>query len=205
MKTEQTLVIIKHDGVARGLMGQIIKRFERVGLKLVALEFIESTQDMGLAHYPPKDAWLETVGNRTLTDYKEKGLDAKKELGTDDAKAIGMMVRNWLVEYLAFGPVLAMIWEGPSAVKIVRKLIGDTRPALALPGTIRGDFGIDNPDLANAQRRPMYNLIHASGEIAEAEQEIELWFGRSEILNYSTYSSHYIGYEKKMNKDKKKS
>src|SRR6185369_536068 len=113
MRVEKTLVIIKHDGVARGLMGEIIKRFERVGLKLVALEFLESTNEMGAAHYPPKEEWLITVGNRTLNDYKEKQLDPMKELGTDDAKTIGMMVRDWLVEYLAFGPVLAMVWEGP--------------------------------------------------------------------------------------------
>ena len=158
MKFEKTLVIIKHDGVARGLLGEVIKRFERVGLKMVALEFIESTDEMGGAHYQPKPEWLTVVGNRTLKDYAEKGKDPIKELGTNDPSEIGKMVREWLIEYLAFGPVLAMVWEGPNAISVIRKLCGDTRPAYALPGTIRGDFGLDNPDLANNQRRSMYNL-----------------------------------------------
>lgn len=205
MKTERTLIIIKHDGVARGLIGQILRRFESVGLKLVALEFIQSTEDMGQMHYVARQNWLTTVGNRTLNDYKEKGIDPIKALGTDDAKKIGEMVRGWLIEYLAFGPVLAMVWEGPNAVMIARKLSGDTRPAYAAPGTIRGDFGLDNPDLANSQQRSMYNLIHASGEVAEAEEEISLWFGKSELINYKTYSSHYLGITKKMVKEEKPS
>ena len=205
MRTEKTVVIVKHDGVARGLMGDIIKRFEKIGLKLVALELIQSTEDMGAAHYPGPEKWLRTVGNRTLADYAEKGLDPRKEFGTADAIEIGKMVRQWNIEYLAYGPVLAMIWEGPNAVSLARKLIGDTRPAYALPGTIRGDFGLDNPDLANSQKRPMYNLVHASGEIAEAEQEIQLWFGKSEIIDYKTYASHYLGVSSKMVRGKKPS
>ena len=205
MRTERTLVIVKHDGVARGLMGDTIKRFERVGLKLVALEFIDGTEDMGSAHYPPKKHWLETVGNRTLKDYAEKGLNPIQELGTNKAEDIGHLVRNWLIEYLTYGPVLAMVWEGPNAIAVVRKLVGDTRPDLALPGSIRGDYGIDNPDLANSQHRPMYNIIHASGEIAEAEAEIELWFGKREICDYKTYASHFLGISEKMNKIRKPS
>jgi len=204
MGIEKTVVIIKHDGVARGLMGQIIQRLERVGLKLVALEFINSTDDMGEKHYTDSEKWLTTVGNRTLTDYKEKGFDPIKLLGTNKPQEIGRIVRNWLIEYLSFGPILAMAWEGPSAVMTVRKLIGDTRPAYALPGTIRGDFGLDYPALANSQKRPMYNLIHASGEVIEAEQELQLWFGKSEIIDYETYSGHYMGIKKKMDKSKKK-
>lgn len=205
MRTEKTVIIIKHDGVARGLIGDIIKRFEKVGLKLVALEFLQSTEDMGGAHYQATEKWLKTVGNRTLADYEEKGLDPKKELGTDSAVEIGKIIRKWLIEYLAYGPVLAMVWEGPNAVMLARKLTGDTRPAYALPGTIRGDFGLDNPDLANSQHRPMYNLIHASGEIAEAEQEIQLWFGKSEIIDYRTYASDYLGVTSKMERAKKPS
>lgn len=205
MKIEKTVVIIKHDGVARGLMGEIIKRFERVGLKLVALEFIESTHDMGAMHYKAEQKWLNTVGNRTLNDYKEKGIDPIKAIGTNDPVEIGKIVRDWLIEYLAYGPVLAMVWEGPNAVMVARKLIGDTRPAYAAPGTIRGDFGLDYPDLANSQKRPMYNLIHASGEIAEAEEEIKLWFGEGEVIKYKTYSSHYMGIHDKMIKDSKPS
>lgn len=200
---EKTLIIIKHDGVARGLMGEVIKRFERVGLKLIALEFLQSTDDMGESHYPNSEKWLTTVGERTLGDYAKKGIDAKKILGTNDAKEIGKMVKGWLVDYLTFGPVLAMVWQGPGAVDVGRKLVGDTIPAKALPGTIRGDFSIDNVELANEQNRPFYNLIHASGEVAEAEEEIKLWFGEDELCDYETYSEPVMGVRGKLNKSKK--
>ncbi|HLD03717.1 MAG TPA: nucleoside-diphosphate kinase [Candidatus Dojkabacteria bacterium] len=193
MQTEITLIIVKHDGVARGLMGQIISRFEKVGLKLIALEFIQSTEDMGKAHYPGSKKWLETAGNRTLDDYQRNNIDPKEVFGTDKASEIGRVIKNWLVEYLAAGPVLAMVWEGPGAVVIGRKLCGDTIPAKALPGTIRGDFAIDNVDLANKQGRPIYNVVHASGEVAEAESEIELWFDKNEIFDYKTYTNKFSG------------
>lgn len=189
MKAERTLIIAKHDAVERGLMGEIISRFERVGMKLVALEFLEATDDMGLQHYPATKEWLEKVGNRTLAEYKEKGIDPKERLGTDKAIEIGKMIKQWNVEYLTAGPVLAMIFEGPGAVKIGRKLVGETNPSVALPGTIRGDYSSDNADLANDFMRPFYNLVHASGTPEEAEFEIALWFEKSEI--FDEYSVNY--------------
>ncbi|KXK26687.1 MAG: Nucleoside diphosphate kinase [candidate division WS6 bacterium OLB20] len=196
--TEKTVIIVKHDGVARGLMGQIIKRFERVGLKLVALEFLQSTEDMGKAHYPDAESWYRKVGERTLSEYKEKGIDAVKELGTDDAIEIGKLVKQWNVDYLTYGPVLAMVWEGPNAVKIGRKLVGETNPINAAPGTIRGDFSSDNAELANQHKRPFYNLVHASGEVAEAEDEIALWFEHVEVIDYSTYAAPLMGMQGKL-------
>jgi nucleoside-diphosphate kinase len=198
MSSERTLLIVKHDGVARGLMGEIIKRVERTGLKLIALEFLNSTQDLGENHYPRTEKWLSKVGNRTLGDYNNKGLDAKEILGTDDPIEIGRLVKKWLVDYLAVGPVLAMIWEGPQSVKIVRKIAGDTIPANALPGTIRGDFGFDDPELANKHNRPIYNLVHASGEVAEANEEIALWFTGKEVHTYKDYSDDFTGLLGKM-------
>lgn len=198
MTKEKTVIIVKHDGVARGLMGQIIKRFERVGLKLVALEFLKGTEDMGNSHYPNSNEWYEKVGKRTLAEYKEKGINAKKELGTDDPIEIGKLVKKWNVDYLTAGPVLAMIWEGPGAVKIGRKLVGETLPANAAPGTIRGDFSIDNAELANNMKRPFYNLVHASGEVAEAEEEIALWFENVEVYDYDTFSWELMGMKHKL-------
>jgi nucleoside-diphosphate kinase len=86
-----------------------------------------------------------------------------------------------------------MVWEGPQAVSIVRKISGDTIPANALPGTIRGDFGFDNPALANSLKRPIYNVVHASGEMAEAIEEVALWFSEKEIIDYATYSEDFTG------------
>lgn len=191
---ERTVIIIKHDGVARGLMGEIIKRFERVGLKMIALEFIAATEDMGSAHYPDSKAWMEKVGNRTLSEYKEKGIDAVERLGTDDPEQIGRLVKGWLIEYLSMGPVLAMVWEGPEAVKIGRKLVGETNPVNAAPGSIRGDFSWDNADLANDHMRPFYNLVHASGEPEEAEDEIKLWFSDTELMDYKINVHKPMGY-----------
>lgn len=196
-KSERTLIICKHDAVARGLMGEIIQRFERVGLKLIAMELIAASADMGRDHYPNSKEWLTKVGQRTLTEYKEKGIDPIKRLGTDDAVEIGKLIKQWNVDFLTCGPVLAMVWEGPGAVTIGRKLVGSTVPTLAAPGTIRGDFSWDNADIANEHLRPFYNLVHASGEVEEAEQEIALWFSKGEVINYEVYSHKLMGFSGK--------
>ncbi len=197
-KAENTLLIVKHDGVARGLMGEIITRCEKTGLKLVAMEFMQSTNDMGENHYPRTEKWLRTVGERTLKDYLEKGIDPVISMGTDNPIEIGKKVKNWLIEYLAAGPVLAMVWQGPGAVNLVRKIVGDTVPARALMGTIRGDFCLDTPEMANKQERPIYNIVHASGEVAEANEEIALWFGNREVFDYHPYSSDFNGIKGKI-------
>lgn len=200
MKVEKTVIICKHDSVARGLMGEIIQRFERVGLKLVAMELIAATEDMGQSHYPNSQEWLSKVGGRTLEEYEEKGIDPIERLGTDDPIEIGKMVKQWNVDFLTCGPVLAMVWEGPGAVAIGRKLVGSTLPAKAMPGTIRGDFSWDNADLANAHMRPFYNLVHASGEVDEAEDEIKLWFDDVELIDYTVYAHHVMGFQGKIGK-----
>ncbi len=190
---EQTLIIVKHDGVARGLVGEIMSRFERVGLKLVAMEMLSATDDMGHRHYPSTDAWYKKAGGRTLDEYKQKGIDPIKRLGIDDPIKIGKMIKAWNVEYLTSGPVVAMVWEGPGAVVIGRKLVGKTVPTLSEPGTIRGDFSWDNADLANEYKRPFYNLVHASGEVDEAKEEIELWFDKHEVVNYTSKMHEKMG------------
>lgn len=179
--TQQTVIILKHDAVARGLMGEIIKRFERAGLKMAAFKFIQAQEDIAVKHYPSETAWFKTVGERSLAEYREKGLDSVKEVGTSDPVKIGQMVKKWNVGYLTEGPILATVWEGYDAIKMARKIIGSTNPAVALPGTIRGDFSIDNVELANALKRPFRNLIHASGNEGEARNELDLWFEASEI------------------------
>lgn len=180
---QKTVIILKHDAVARGLMGEILKRFERAGLKLVAFKFIQAEADIAVKHYPAEEAWLRTVGERTLTEYQEKGLNPLEEIGTDNPIEIGKLVKEWSIAYLTEGPVLATVWEGYDAIKQARKIVGSTNPAVAAPGTIRGDYSIDNVQLANALRRPFRNLIHASGDEAEAKNELDLWFEASEICD----------------------
>ena len=183
ISTQKTIIILKHDAVARGLMGEILKRFERAGLKMAAFKFIQAPEHLAVEHYPSDDAWYRTAGERTLTEYKEKGIDPVKELGTADAVKIGKLIKKWNVDYLTEGPILATVWEGYDAIKVARKLVGSTKPAEAAPGTIRGDFSIDNVELANALKRPFRNLVHASGNESEAKNELDLWFEASEICN----------------------
>ena len=198
--SEKTLIIVKHDGVARGLIGEVISRFERVGLKIVAMELVQSTQEMGDSHYPVTEKWFTKVGERTLKEYNERGLDSAMLLGTTDPIEIGKLIKKWLVEYLNFGPVMAMVFEGPNAVIVGRKLAGDTIPANAVPGTIRGDFGTDSVEFANEQKRPLYNIMHASGEVAEAKEEISLWFGNQELFDYDVLSAHFSGVKGRLTK-----
>jgi len=182
---ERTLVVLKPDAVARGLMGQILTRFENVGLKMVAAKITSARRDLVEKHYPDdrEELWVG-IGNKTLENYAKFEIDPKESLGTSDAMEIGKMVRVWLMDYLMEGPVLAMVLEGPHAVELVRKLCGHTLPLVSAPGTIRGDFSYDSSYLANSSKRPIKNLMHASGNVEEAEYEIPLWFTPEEIHTY---------------------
>lgn len=175
---ERTLVILKPDAVSRGLTGQILARLESAGLAVAELRMLTPDADMIAKHYPSDDEWLAIVGGKTLEDYERQGLDAQVVLGTRDSVEIGRMVKRWLVEFMASGSVVVAIVEGNRAIEAVRKLVGATLPIMADPGTIRGDYSTDSPDLANAEKRPVRNLIHASGDPEEAEREISLWFGK---------------------------
>jgi len=184
-KKERTLIVIKDDGVARGLVGEIIQRYEKAGLKLVAIKMLHPSKEMADAHYQATDEDLERMGNNTLRDATEKGVDVKIKFGTDDAKEIGKFIKKWLIDYLNEGPVVAFVLEGYNAIKIGRKITGVTLPSEAAPGTIRGDLTHDNPELANYYDRPMRNLVHASGKPHEAEFEIDLWFTKDELFSYT--------------------
>lgn len=173
---EKTFVMIKPDAVKRGLAGEIISTFERTGLRIVAIKVTRASRELVSKHYPDTDEWLSAVGGKTLKGYAEFGLDARRELGTDDALEIGRMVKGWLVDFITSGDVVAMVLEGNAAVSNVRRLCGNTLPIFADPGSIRGRYSSDSPDLANSQKRPIYNLVHASGEPQEAAFEIGLWF-----------------------------
>jgi nucleoside-diphosphate kinase len=175
---EKTLVLIKPDGVQRGLVGEILGRFERLGLKIEELRLMQPSRQLAANHYPSDDEWLASVGEKTLADFESRGLDASELLGTSDALAIGSEIKSRLTEYLTSGHVVAIVLSGNRAIEVVRKVVGATIPTQAAPGTIRGDFGNDSPDVAQAEGRPVRNMIHASGNSTEAESEIELWFGR---------------------------
>ncbi|OGK25254.1 nucleoside-diphosphate kinase [Candidatus Roizmanbacteria bacterium RIFCSPHIGHO2_02_FULL_37_9b] len=182
---ERSLVVVKPDGVVRGLAGKIISRFEDVGLKIVAVKLLKVSKSLAERHYPgDREAWLRGMGEKTLENYKKFRVDAIKLLGTNDTHEIGKMIQKWLVDYIVSGPVLAFVVEGPHAVELVRKICGNTLPLLSSPGTIRGDYAFDSSYLANTGKRAIKNLVHSSGSIEEADYEIPLWFGKDELQEY---------------------
>jgi len=183
-KEEKTVVLIKPDGVKRGLVGEITSRIERRGLKIIALEMIWGTKQQMDDHYPKDDKWLNRLGEKTKANYDKYGYDIKKELGTEDNMKIGKMIREWLIEYMTSGPLVKMIVKGIHAVDMIRKLVGDTLPSAAEMGTIRGDFSVDSSAAANRSKRAVHNIVHASETIDEAKHEIEFWFSPEEIHDY---------------------
>ncbi len=184
VRHERTLIFVKPDGVQRGLVGEVLHRFERAGLRLVGLKMVHARTDFLERHYPNDEGFLRTLGGKTKEAFAAAGLDVKQQTGSDDPLAIGRSVRGWLIEYVASSPVVAFVLEGIQAVGTTRKIVGDTLPFRAAPGTIRGDFSIDSPTAANLQRRPVRNLIHASGTTDEAAFEIPLWFRPEELFDY---------------------
>jgi len=181
---EDTVVIIKPDGVEKGLIGEIISRLERVGLKLAAGKLVWVDKTFIGKHYRDNKDYLKSVGEKTLENYKKYGFDPKEGLGTGDPIKIGRLARNWNMEFLSSGPVFAMLWRGPGAILVVRKIVGHTFPSEALPGTIRGDFSADSAYLSSVEKRTTRNLIHASGNAEEAKFERKLWFRENEIYSY---------------------
>lgn len=183
-KEEKTVLIIKPDGVKRGLIGEIISRVEKRGLKVIALEMFQPTKDQIDGHYPKDKAWIRRLGEKSLKTYQEHGMSAKEELGTEDPAEIGEKVREWLVDFLTSGPIVKMVVKGIRAVDMVRKIAGSTMPTQAEMGTIRGDFSVDDAAAANRDKRAVHNLVHASETPEEAEHEIEFWFAPEEIYDY---------------------
>jgi nucleoside-diphosphate kinase len=185
LRKERTVILVKPDGVKRGLVGEIMSRFEKAGLKIVAAKMVWIDKEMAGKHYPDSRVeLLEGMGKKTLATYEKYGKDATEELGTMDPLEIGRMVNSWNMNFLTAGPVMAILLEGAHAIDNARMITGNTLPVFAEPGTIRGDFSIDSPALANAGKRSVRNLVHASGNPEEAKYEAELWFHENEIYDY---------------------
>src|SRR3989344_1751521 len=184
LRQEQTLVLIKPDGVKRGLVGEIIQRIEQRGLKVIAMQMLWAQRKDLDNHYSNSEENLKSMGEKTLVNYQKQGLNILEEVGTDNPIKIGGMVREWILDFMTSGPIVKMVVQGVHAVEMVRKLVGNTIPANAEMGTIRGDFSVDSAILANAQKRGIRNVIHASGTVTEAEKEIALWLSEKEIYQY---------------------
>lgn len=148
---EHTLVLVKPDGVYRGLIGEVIHRFERAGLKVIGMKMIWVDEDFSKKHYH---------------EHLEKGF------------------YHGLEKYITSGPVVAIVIEGVNAVSVVRKIVGPTEPEKAIPGTIRGDYCHVNMNHADKKNKSIFNIIHASGTVKEAKDEVLLWFDPPELHSY---------------------
>ena len=161
---EKTLIVFKPDAVQRGIVGEILTRFERVGLKIVATKMIAPTKEHYHKHYEEIGKMISRRGQKTF---------------------------DITLEMMLEGPVIAMVLEGVEAVELVRKLVGTTEPKSAVPGTIRGDFSHMSFMYADNAGRGISNLIHASGDPDEAVQEISHWFSDDELYDYASLAEKF--------------
>jgi nucleoside-diphosphate kinase len=179
---ERTLVVIKPDGIQRSLIGEIIGRFERVGLKLVGIKMFVPTADFVKSHYSLDPEQAMKTGTKSIKSYTDRGL---KHPLSDDPIVVMADIMKKLIRYITSGPVVAMVWQGAHSVEIVRKLVGGTEPLGAADiGTIRGDFALDSYRMSDVDARSVRNLIHASGSVKEAQAEIPFWFKKEELVDY---------------------
>ncbi|MEX1112216.1 MAG: nucleoside-diphosphate kinase [Candidatus Andersenbacteria bacterium] len=178
---ERTLAIIKPDGVQRGLIGEILKRFEHAGLKMVAMKMVWPSKEIVGQHYQQDETYYKTVWEKAKAGDEERGAEF-----TESPQELGDRIREANMRYLATGPVVAMVLEGNTAIQTVRNIIGGTNPLSADIGTIRGDLTIDDFSQADTDGRAVRNLMHASSEPDEATREISLWFTEEELYQYQT-------------------
>lgn len=178
-KKERTFVILKPDTIQRSLIGEVIGRIERVGLKLVAVKLVVATEEQCWEHYQKNDEWYLKKGERVIEDRKAHNLPIEKE-----AIEYGKDIIRTIVDYITSGPVLTMVVEGLGAIAITAKLVGSTEPRTSDVGTIRGDFTVDTYSLSALDNRAVRNLVHCSDSPEEAARETAIWFDEKELINY---------------------
>ncbi len=186
-KKERTFVIIKPDGTQRGLMGEIIGRFERVGLKVVGMKFGMLDKDKIWKHYGKDDAWFIKKGTKIAEDRKAAGMVVDKEpidYGKDIIRA--------LEKFMTACPVTSMVLEGNQAVAVVTKMVGTTEPATSDVGTIRGDLTLDSYQISAVDDRAVRNLIHCSDSVENAQAEIALWFEEKDLYDYRVVADQIL-------------
>lgn len=179
-KFERTFVILKPDAVQRTLMGEVIKRIERTGLKTIGMKMIVATRDQAAVHYGKDDAWCEKVGGRIIGDIERDGKKPEKT-----ALEYGREILEGLFDFLTSSPIVVMAFEGNQAVGVVKKLVGGTEPLTSDVGTIRGDYTSDSYEIAGVDGRAVRNLVHCSDQVTEAERELKVWFKDGELIKYT--------------------
>jgi len=179
-KTEQTLVIIKPDGVQRSLVGEIIGRYERIGLKLAGMKMVIPNEKQVEEHYLVDPEWKMKVGMKSIASYEKKG----ETPPSADPLAVGEKVLSHLKRYFTIGPVIPMVFEGAHAVEVVKIITGGTEPRTSDVGTIRGDFMLDSYSMADLDGRALRNIAHISSSVSDAIAEIKIWFDPKELIDY---------------------
>lgn len=187
-KYERTLVIIKPDGIQRSLIGDIVSRFERVGLKLVGIKMMIPTADLIEKHYTLDPEWRTKTGLKTIKGYTDKGQTPPH----NDPLIITEIILKNLIKYMTSSPIIAMVWQGAHAVEIVRKITGGTEPLTSAVGTIRGDYVLDSYNMSDSDGRCVRNVIHTSGSVKEAYNEVSHWFKKEEIFDYKLVSEQIM-------------
>lgn len=178
-KKQRTFAMLKPDAVQRSLMGEILGRFEKVGLKVVGVKFVIADEKRLWVHYNKDDAWYLKKGTKIVEDKTAAGLKVEKE-----AIEYGKDIIGALVKYMTAGPVLQFALEGNEAIAVVKKLVGSTEPATSDVGTIRGDYTTDSYAICSVDDRAVRNLMHCSDNAEDAARELELWFGKDELIDY---------------------
>ncbi len=173
MKDTRTLILLKPDGVKRGIIGKIIERFEQKGLRLIGMKMTKATQEQLEEHYP--DSMAEQIGEKAKKQFEAEGTAFPW-----DTEEYGMIIVKQLREYIKKTPIIAAVFQGPHAPEAGRKVAGETEPREARPGTVRGDFHTESYEYANKRNRPIRNLIHAADK-ENAEKEIKIWFNEDEL------------------------
>jgi nucleoside-diphosphate kinase len=174
---EKSLVLLKPDAVQRGLVGEIITRFEKAGLKIAGMKMVWISKELAGRHYP--ETLIPIMGKKTLADWDEMGVETKLS-----AEELGTQARNDLINFATEAPVVALVLEGVHAVAMIRKMVGHTSPHKAEPGTIRGDYSTISMGYATKRGFGGRNLIHASGSVEEAKTEVNAWFSPEELHDY---------------------
>ncbi len=187
LRRERSLVVIKPDGVMRRIVGELITRFERKGLKIAAMKMIWPTDELAERHYIDSEEWLLDTGTKTFNSYIEKGIQPE-----ETPREIGMRVRKLLIDHLTAGPVVAMVMEGAHAIEVLRKMRGATSPLKADVGTIGFDYTLESYELSDAGDWAIKNVLHASDSMANYQRESEIWFDKGEIINYDTAIDHVL-------------
>jgi len=185
--TERTFVILKPDTIQRSLIGEIIRRVERTGLKLIGLKMVRATEEQLIAHYNKDDTWLVAKGTQRVEKLKVAGKSIDK-----DPIEYGRDIIRGNVSFMTASPLILMAWEGNAAVGIVKKLVGVTEPLTSDVGTIRGDLTLDSYQLSDTEQRVIRNLVHCSDVPAEAERELALWFKPEELFTYRHISEEIL-------------